>query len=60
MSLLNTGINKLTMGKVNPKGSLKSVYDIMKEDRNAAKSRIGEGLQRSFGESYKSLSFKKL
>ena len=59
MSLLNFGIKKLTMGKVKPKGdffgSLKSVYDIIQADRNAAKIRIGEGLQRSFGNSYSSL-----
>mgnify|MGYP003685516377 CR=1 FL=1 len=46
MSLLNFGIKKLTLGKVNPKGdffgSLKSVYDIIQADRNTAKSRIGE------------------
>ena len=59
MSLFNYGIDNLTMGTVNPKGdffgSLKSVYDIIQADRNVAKIRIGEGLQRSFGNSYSSL-----
>ena len=59
MNLFNYGIDKLTMGTVNPKGdffgSLKSVYNINQADRNAAKMRIGNGLQRSFKKSYNSL-----
>ena len=59
MSLFNYGIDKLATGTVNPIGdffgSLKSVYDIIQADRSAAKMRIGDGLQRSFGNSYSSL-----
>ena len=59
MSLFNYGIDKLTMGTVNPKGdffgSLKSVYDFIQANRKAAKMRIGNGLQRSFKNSYYSL-----
>ena len=62
MSLFNYGIDKLTTGTVNPIGdffgSLKSVYDIIQADRNAAKMRIGEGLQNSFPNSYINLNEK--
>ena len=62
MSLFNYGIDNLTIGTVNPKGdffgSLKSVYDFIQADRNAAKMRIGEGLKRSFINSYNSLNTK--
>ncbi|XP_078316459.1 uncharacterized protein LOC111105848 [Crassostrea virginica] len=62
MSLFNYGIDKLTAGTVNPIGdffeSLKSVFDIMQADRNAAKMTIGEGLRNSFPNSYNSLNTK--
>ena len=62
MSLFNYGIDNLTMGTVNPKGnffgSLKSVYDIIRADRNATKIRIEKGLKSSFTNSYNSLNTK--
>ena len=59
MSLLNDGIDTLTKGTANTKGdffgSLKSVYDIIRADRYAARKIIGEGLQQSFSKSNVSL-----
>nr|XP_022296577.1 uncharacterized protein LOC111106262 [Crassostrea virginica] len=62
MSLFNEGIYNLTLNNMTLEGdffgSLKSVFDIIQNDRAVAKMRIEIGLKRSFMNSYDSLNTK--